>query len=135
MSHLGLNILSTIHGMSAIRDIRYYEVSLYFMFFLNSWRDWAFWVFSGRISQSFAPRFETVLLPYLHDLIILLSKQLFFLKSYEWSLSLKIYVIISGTAPLFTLNISFMNSDWIIFPLTTLNIQRKKHEMQNIWNI
>ena len=35
------------------------------------------------------PRLETVSLPYLHDWIILLSKQLFFLKSYQWSLNLK----------------------------------------------
>ena len=34
-SHLGLNILSAIHGMSAIWDVRYCEVSLYnFIFFL-----------------------------------------------------------------------------------------------------
>ena len=34
-SHLGLNILSAIHGMSAISDVRYCEVSLYnFIFFL-----------------------------------------------------------------------------------------------------
>ena len=29
MSHLGLPVLSTIHGMSAIWDVRYWEVSLY----------------------------------------------------------------------------------------------------------
>ena len=28
-SHLGLNVLSAIHGMSAIWDVRYWEVSLY----------------------------------------------------------------------------------------------------------
>ena len=29
LSHLGLNVLSAIHGMSAIWDVRYWEVSLY----------------------------------------------------------------------------------------------------------
>ena len=52
-----------------------------------------FLIFSGRTSQSFATRFETVSLPYLHDLIIRLSMQLFFLKSYEWSLNLKILLL------------------------------------------
>ena len=67
-----------------------------------------FLVFSGRISQSFAPRFETVSPPYLHDLIVCLSMQLLFLKFYEWSLNLEISVIISGATLLFTLNI-FVN--------------------------
>ena len=29
LSHLGLNVLPAIHGMSAIWDVRYWEVSLY----------------------------------------------------------------------------------------------------------
>ena len=63
-------------------------------------------MFSGRISQSFAPIFETLSLSYLHDLMIHLSMQLFLLRSYEWSLNLKISVIVSGATRLFTLNIS-----------------------------
>ena len=31
MSHLGLNILSAIYDMSAIWDVRYWEISLYFI--------------------------------------------------------------------------------------------------------
>ena len=83
-----------------------------FILFLNSWRDSAFLISYARISQSFSRRFKTVSLPYLHDLIIRLSKQLFFLKSYEWSLNLKISIIVSGAALHFTLNIS-VNSTWI----------------------
>ena len=83
-----------------------------FIFFLNPWRVSAFLIFSGRISHSFVPSFETVSLPYEHDLIICLSMQLFFLKSYEWSLNLKISVIISGANLLFTLHIS-VHSTWI----------------------
>ena len=51
-------------------------------------------------------RFETVSLPYLYDLIIPFSMQLFFLKSYSWSLNLKIPVIISGATLIFDLNLS-----------------------------
>ena len=58
------------------------------------------------MSQSFAPRFETVSLPILHDLKIRLSMQSCFLKSYEWPLNLKISVIISGATMPFSLNVS-----------------------------
>ena len=58
------------------------------------------------MSQSFAPRFETVSLPTLHDLKIRLSMQSSFLKSYEWPLNLKISVIISGATMPFSLNVS-----------------------------
>ena len=34
--HLGLNILSAFHGMFAIWDVRYWEVSLYYHFSTNS---------------------------------------------------------------------------------------------------
>ena len=54
--------------------------------------------------QNLPPRFETVSLSYLHDLIIRLTMQLFFLKSYEWSLKLKLCIKISSAAPLFALN-------------------------------
>ena len=82
-----------------------------FISFLNSWRDSAFLISYARISQSFAHRFKTVSLRYLHDLIIRLSKQLFFLKSYEWSLNLKISIIVSGAALHFTLNISVNSTE------------------------
>ena len=83
-----------------------------FILFLKSWINSAFLMFSGRISQSFAPIFETLSLSYLHDLMIHLSMQLFLLRSYEWSLNLKISVIVSGATRLFTLNIS-VDSTWI----------------------
>ena len=38
LSHLGLNILSAIQGMSAIWDIRYWEASLYKLFRISQWR-------------------------------------------------------------------------------------------------
>ena len=50
------------------------------------------------------PKFKTVSLTFLYNLIICFSMQLFLLKSYEWSLNLKISVIISGATLLFTLN-------------------------------
>ena len=31
LSHLGLNVLSPIHGMSAIWNVRYWEVLLYYV--------------------------------------------------------------------------------------------------------
>ena len=71
---LAMYVLHSLHGQ--------FNVVQYFILFLNSWRDSAFLIFLGRISQSFAPRLETVSLPYLHDLIILLSNQLFFL--FNW---------------------------------------------------
>ena len=77
-----------------------------FILFLKSWRDSVFLIFSDSMSHSFAPRFETFSLPYLLDLIIHFSMQLFFLKSYEWSLNLKLPVIIYDRTPLVTLNIS-----------------------------
>ena len=83
----------------------------YFILFFNSWRDSAFLIISGRISQSFAPIFETVSLPYLHDLIVLLSERWFFLKSYEWS-EFEKFCHYFWWSPLFTLNIS-VNSTWI----------------------
>ena len=91
----------------------------------------AFSIFSGRIFQTFTPRFKTVSLPYLHDLIICLSVQLFFLKSYEWSLNFKISVIISGANPLFTLNISvnstWMFLSWIVTDLCFREVPEKKN--------
>ena len=71
-----LNVTNAIYVLHSLHG-KFNGVQ-YFILFLNSWRDSAFLIFSGRISQSFAPRLETVSLPYLHDLIILLSKQLFF---------------------------------------------------------
>ena len=100
-----------------------------------SWKDSAFLIFSSWISQTFASRFETVSLPYLRDLIICLSLQLFFLKQYEWSLNLKISSIICGAAPLFTLNIS-VNSTWIFLSwvVTELYLSRgcRKEELLSL---
>ena len=62
-----------------------------------------FKIFSGRITQSFPTRFEIVSIPYLPDLIIRLYMQLFFLKSYEWSLNLKILLLFL-VQPRFLLN-------------------------------
>ena len=83
-----------------------------FILFLKSWRDSAVLIFSGRISLRFVLIFVTASLPNIHYVIIFLCMQLFFLKSYEWSLNLKISVIISGATLLFTLNIS-VDSIWI----------------------
>ena len=101
-----IKILKHNQRLLYMSDIVYTDNLTESIFFLNSGRDSAFLIFSGRISHGFAPRFETVSLRYLHDLIIRLSKQLFFLKSYEWPLNLKIAALISGADPLFTLNIS-----------------------------
>ena len=46
------------------------------------------------MSQNFAPRFETVSIQYFRDLKIRLSMQLFLLKSYQWSLNLKLSVMV-----------------------------------------
>ena len=100
-----------------------------FILFLKSWRD--FLIFSGRISHSFDLRFETISLPYLDDLIIHLSMQLLFLKSYEWSLNLKIYVIISGATPLFTLNIS-VNSTWIFLSWIVTDLSLSRNSVKEV---
>ena len=49
-----------------------------------------FWDF---IPEFCPPRFKVVSSPYLHNLKICFFMELFFVKSYEWSLSLKIPVI------------------------------------------
>ena len=101
-----------------------------FILFSKSWRDSAVLIFSGRISLSFVLIFVTASLPNIHYVVIFLCMQLFFLKSYEWSLNLKISVIISGATLLFTLNISvdsiWIFLSWIVTELSHSRSSRKE---------
>ena len=90
-------------------------------------------IFSDGISSSFGPRFKTISLPYLLDLIIRFSMQLFFLKSCEWSLNLKSSVIISDPTPLFTLNIS-VDKYWIILSWIVTDFKKfQKEDLLSLW--
>ena len=68
MSHLGLNILSTIHGISTIWGVRYWEVSLYFEI-----------IFYFR--KNSIVLFFSVIIVDLRDSLLLLWKNLYFLIS------------------------------------------------------